>query len=232
MILRSPAPASELTELRLVSVNVGQPTFLGTVRGKRVSSAIRKEPVLDAELDLETLNLAGDRQADLRVHGGPDKAVYAYPSEHLERWQAELGLPMPGGFFGENLTTAGASESDVCIGDIWAWGEARLQISQPRSPCFKLALRAGRPDLPKRLTQNGRTGWYLRVLRPARVGTTGSLTLIHRDSHAVSVLDAHRAAFSTNASPDLIHRALLSPALAEAWRNHLQSRLELARQSS
>lgn len=120
MILRSPAPASELTELRLVSVNVGQPAFLGTFRGKRVSSAIRKQPVLEPQLDLDTLNLAGDHQADLHVHGGADKAAYAHPSEHLERWQAELGLPVPIGFFGENLTTAGAREADVCIGDIWA----------------------------------------------------------------------------------------------------------------
>jgi MOSC domain-containing protein YiiM len=159
-------------------------------------SAIGKRPVAAATLRLEVLNLEGDRQADLRVHGGPDKAVYAYPSEHLPRWNAELRTEpaMGPGTFGENLTTVGWLEDEVRIGDIWAWGEAYLQITQPRSPCYKLALVTGRPDLLKRLVESGRTGWYLRVLQPGRVPIAGPMRLVKRHPAGITVLDAHRAA--------------------------------------
>lgn len=213
-------------ELQLSSVNVGRPSVLGMRQGKRVRSAIRKQPVMADELDLDALNLAGDKQADLRVHGGPDKAVYAYPTEHLDSWQVELGVPTGIGFFGENLSTSGATERDVRLGDVWAWGEARLQISQPRSPCFKLALRAERPDIVARMIASGRTGWYLRVLQPGRVPTRGPLRLVERDPRAASVLETHRAAFADDASVDLVRRALASPGLANGWRARLRSRLD------
>jgi len=140
-----------MTVVRLVSVNVGLPAVIGTRQGRPVHSGIGKRPVAGTEtLKLGELNLEGDRQADLSVHGGAEKAVYAYASDHLPSWRAELLRPDIGvGFFGENLSTEGLIESDVAIGDVWAWGDALLQVAQPRWPCFKLTMRplpGQRPD--------------------------------------------------------------------------------------
>lgn len=181
-----------LTEVRLVSVNVGLPREIGTRRGQPIRSGIVKQPVTTDTLYLDLTNLEGDRQADLRVHGGPDKAVYAYPAEHLPRWNDELGVQFGPGAVGENLTTEGWLETDVRIGDVWAWGEARLQVTQPRQPCYKLATITGRPDILKRLVANGRTGWYLRVLEPGRVPIGGPITVIARGAANLTVLDVHR----------------------------------------
>src|SRR6478609_12234211 len=130
--------------VELATVNVGVPQVLVEQDGQRIYSAIAKQPVADGTaLWLSLLNLAGDGQADLSVHGGPDKAVYAYPSEHLAPWSEELGEDLGPAPFGENLSTRGVLESDVHIGDVWSWGAAHLQVSQPRWPCFKLALHRG-----------------------------------------------------------------------------------------
>jgi MOSC domain-containing protein YiiM len=162
--------------IRLAVVNVGTPTVLAEARGENVWSGIRKLPVAaSATLWLSSLNLSGDGQADLSVHGGVDKAVYAYPSEHLAPWTQELGEELGPAPFGENLSTIGALETDVRIGDMWSWGDALLQVSQPRWPCFKLALYRSRADIQQRMRAHGRTGWYLRVLGltpPASPSTT------------------------------------------------------------
>src|SRR5215212_10991697 len=182
------------SEVRLVSVNVGLFQVIGATRwGEPIHSGIVKQPVTAATIYLDALNLDGDRQADLTVHGGRDKAVYAYPVEHLPLWNEELGTDFGPGIFGENLTTAGWLEDEVRIGDVWGWGEARLQVSQPRSPCYKLATVTGRSDLLRRLVHTGRTGWYLRVLQPATVPISGPIQVIERDPAGISVLLAHRA---------------------------------------
>jgi MOSC domain-containing protein YiiM len=177
----------------LVSVNVAVPQVIGTRRGQPVLSAIGKQPVAVPDLTLDWLNLAGDRQADLRVHGGPDKAVYAYPAEHLPRWNNELGFdpPVGPGTFGENLTTTGWLEDEVHLGDIWSWGDALLQVTQPRSPCYKLALVTGRPELLRRFVATGRSGWYLRVLRPGIVPVAGPMTIVVQVSDAPTILEAN-----------------------------------------
>ncbi|HKG26164.1 MAG TPA: MOSC domain-containing protein [Thermomicrobiales bacterium] len=177
----------------LLSVNVAEPSDIGTRHGRPILSAIGKRPVASSTLRLDALNLAGDRQADLRVHGGPDKAVYAYPSEHLPRWNKELGgdLPFGPGTFGENLTTTGWLEDEVRLGDVWSWGEAVLQVTQPRAPCYKLAMATGRPELVKRFVESGRTGWYLRVLRPGIVPVAGPILVVGRQPGAATVLQAH-----------------------------------------
>ncbi len=183
----------------LVSVNVAQPRVIGRLqRGEPVLSGIDKRKVVEENLYLDLLNLEGDRQADLRVHGGRDKAVYAYPSEHLPRWNAELlpSSPFGPGSFGENLTTANWLEDMVCIGDVWSWGEALLQVVQPRSPCYKLALFTGYPDILRRLVETGRTGWYLRVLEAGTVPVKGPIHVVERHPDAFTVLDAHREIFS------------------------------------
>lgn len=189
-----PDPSLDLPAVTLLSVNVAEPQEIGTRRGHPVLSAIGKQPVSTPTLELTHLNLAGDRQADLRVHGGRDKAVYAYPSEHLPFWTAELGLdPLLGpGAFGENLTTAGWLEDAVRIGDVWAWGDALLQVSEPRFPCFKLAMTLGRPAVVRRMTANARCGWYLRVLRPGIVPVGGAAEVVSREPDALTVSQAFR----------------------------------------
>ena len=186
------APAAPaLATVQLVSVNVAEPQIIGTYRGQPVTSGIAKQPLAQETVALDWLNLAGDRQADLRVHGGRNKAVYAYPYEHVLRWNDELApeAPYGPGTFGENLTTRGWLEDAVHIGDIWAWGEALLQVSEPRYPCFKLGIRTGRRDIIKRMTVNGRSGWYLRVLQPGIVPIAGPITVVERALEAPTVLD-------------------------------------------
>jgi MOSC domain-containing protein YiiM len=209
-------------QLGLVSVNVAQPGLIGAFRGKPITSAIGKQPVLAEWIALDGTNLAGDRQADLSVHGGPDKAVYAYPMEHIRAWSEELGQDLGPGAFGENLTTKGALETEVGIGDIWAWGDARLQVSQPRQPCFKLATFRGRPDLPKKLVANGRTGWYLRVLQPARVPVAGPLQLFEPHPAAISVLAVHRARLFGQGTPEQLDAMVGLDALTASWREEIE----------
>jgi MOSC domain-containing protein YiiM len=213
--------------IELASVNTGVPTMLASVRGENVWSGIRKRPVEADVLWLSALNLSGDGQADLSVHGGPDKAVYAYPSEHLELWRRDLGEDLGPAPFGENLSTIGVGERDVCIGDVWSWGDAVLQVSQPRWPCFKLALYRGRPDVQAAMRRSGRTGWYLRVLDPGEVPAAGPIEVVHVDPAGISVEDAHLAMSDVHlAEPDAVRAVAAHGALADQWRRPLLDRLD------
>jgi MOSC domain-containing protein YiiM len=206
----------------LVSVNVGLPRYLGEHRGKPVESGIDKRPVTAEELWLDWVNLEGDGQAELDVHGGPDKAVYAYPSEHLAAWGEELGEEVGPAAFGENLTTSGWTEDDVRIGDRWAWGDAVLEVCQPRWPCYKLALHRGRGDIQRRFRQSGRTGWYLRVLRPGRVPVAGPITVLERHPAEASVRLLHDARSPRGGVPVEVVAALaLLEPLATEWKADL-----------
>ncbi len=223
------APPGMLPAITLVAVSVGLPQVIGTRRGQPVISGIRKRPVAGAWIALDPVNLDGDRQADLRAHGGVDKAVFAYPAEHLAAWSEEFSVrPALGpGSFGENLTVAGITEEQVCIGDVWAWGEALLQVAQPRWPCYKLAMATGIPDIVERFIETGRCGWYLRVLRPGRAPVPGPITIAGRHPAQVSVREAQRARLP-GASRGLMERVVAVDALAEAWRQPLVIRLEEA----
>lgn len=224
----SPADANRSGDgapLRLVSVNVGRPRQIGTQHGQPVLSGIGKESVGLADLDLSDINLTGDDQADRRVHGGPDKAVYAYPSEHLPLWNDDLGMDLGPGAFGENLTTAGLLEPDVCIGDIWTWGNAVLQVCQPRYPCFKLAMRLGRPDIIKRFLASGRSGWYLRVLHPGNVSLTAPIDVTERHPAATSVFATSRAILPGGVTPTELEAMIALAPLAESWKEGLRHRL-------
>ncbi len=215
-----------MTLVRLVAVNVGTPTVLGELKGDRVWSGIRKHPVdPESRLWLSWLDLAGDSQADLDVHGGPDKAVYAYPSEHLAPWADELGEVLGDAPFGENLSTVGVLEQDVHIGDIWRWGDARLQVTQPRWPCYKLNLLRG-VDIGPRFRASGRTGWYLRVLDTGEVPAAGPIEVTEADGAGISVHDAHLAMLDRHMSPERLREIAEHPALAEQWRAPLLRRLE------
>ena len=180
--------------MKLVSVQVGLPR---TVRwhGKPVSTGIYKEPVA-GRIMLHRFNLDGDQQADLTVHGGLDKAVYVYPSEHYPIWQAEFpDMPLPYGMFGENLTTEGLDESSVHIGDQFRIGEAVVEVTQPRMPCYKLGIRFARPDMPKRFHTSGRCGFYLVVLREGEVGAGDLWERIPQNDQQVSVIECYRQYF-------------------------------------
>lgn len=211
----------------LVAVHVGTPVLIASVETTRVWSGIRKQTVAPSErLWLSEMNLAGDGQADHSVHGGVDKAVYAYPSEHLVAWRDELGDELGPAAFGENLSTAGVLEADVCIGDVWTWGEATLQVTQPRWPCFKLAIHRQRADIQARFRASGRTGWYLRVLEHGEVPVAGPIEVAIRDDAGVSVLDAHLAMADVRVEDLHAAQAVVRhPALAEQWRAPLAQRL-------
>ena len=161
-------------------------------RGDIVTTSIFKDPVT-GRVRLDRLNLAGDQQSDLRVHGGPNKAVYAYPAEHYPYWREQLPeSPLPWGAFGENFTTDGLIETDVCIGDRFRIGSAELVVTQPRMPCFKLSVRFNRGDMVKRFVKAGRSGFYLRVVLEGEVGAGDAITLVDRDERGVSVAEHFR----------------------------------------
>jgi MOSC domain-containing protein YiiM len=208
-----------VTPVTIVSVNVAMPSVMGALhRGRPVKSGIDKRPVSGPTLHLGPTNLEGDGQADLAVHGGPDKAVYAYPSDHFPAWELELGTTFGPGAFGENLTVAGVTEEDVCVGDRWSWGDAVMEVCQPRTPCFKLALHHATSEVGRRMRLTGRCGWYLRVLRTGTVPTAGSITAEpHPD--AISIRAISTAASSGDAA--VIVRALRVEALAAEWREPL-----------
>jgi MOSC domain-containing protein YiiM len=168
---------------RLVSIQAGRPRAIAvqTAHGEQtVRTAIYKEPVL-SRVRVRRLNVDGDLQADLRVHGGPDKAVYAYDLAGYAHWRRELGVELPYGQFGENLTVVGLPESQVRIGDVYRIGGdggALLQVSQPRSPCYKLSLKMERPDFARAFVESGHTGFYLRVLEEGEIGAGDAIELV------------------------------------------------------
>lgn len=209
--------------VRILAVNVSRPKLLGYRKGEPVRSGIAKQPVMAETVAIDWLNIEGDGQADLRAHGGRDKAVYAYPCEHLPRWREELGYGDGPAAFGENLLTAGMDETEARVGDIWQWGTATLQIAQPRWPCYKLAMHSGNIYLPKHLIAANRCGWYLRVLEPGVAPVNAPVYITH-DPAGLTVHDAFIARRGLG-PVELVARALAHPALAEAWRAGLRNRL-------
>jgi MOSC domain-containing protein YiiM len=174
--------------IRVVSLNVGLPRKVNS-NGHEVITGIFKEPVAGRVM-LRRLNLDGDRQADLTVHGGVNKAVYAYPSEHYSYWREQLpSTELPWGAFGENLTTEGLREDEVHIGDRLRVGSALLTVTQPRLPCFKLGLKFGLDDMPKRFLLSQRTGFYLAVVKEGEVRAGDIIALEHRERKNPSVLE-------------------------------------------
>jgi MOSC domain-containing protein YiiM len=201
----------------LISIQVGTPRTVHT-ENQEVSTGIFKSPV-SGRLHLHWLNLDGDRQADLSVHGGRDKAVYAYPSEHYPFWENELpGVELPWGAFGENFTTAGLLENTVCLGDQFRIGTAMVVVTQPRLPCFKLNLKFERHDMIKRFLASRRSGFYLRVLHEGEVSAGDEIVQVHHDENRVSITDAMRIYLNEAPSNELIERALRVEYLAESWR--------------
>jgi len=210
--------------MRIISLNVGKPQLV-IVNDQPVSTGIFKEPIADRVM-LRTLNLDGDRQADLSVHGGPYKAVYVYPSEHYLFWKHELPeMELPWGMFGENLTTTGLFETETHIGDRFRVGSAELKVTQPRMPCHKLAIRFERNDIIKRFLVSERTGFYLSVLQEGEVGAGDEFELLKRNTSDVRVVDVVRLYSSDKRDLDLLRRAIASESLPNNWREHFRERL-------
>ena len=212
-------------DLKLISVNVGLPRVVMS-SGDPVSTGIFKEPVAGRVM-LRTLNLDGDRQADLSVHGGPSKAVYAYPSEHYDYWKHELPeMKLPWGMFGENFTTAGLFETELHIGDKFRVGSAVVIVTAPRMPCYKLGIKFGRSDIVKRFLASERTGFYFAVLQEGEVGAGDPLELIEKSEGSVKVIDITRLYTREKHNVGLLRRAIETEALPESWRSYFQHRLE------
>src|SRR5689334_10684317 len=210
--------------MKIISLNVGLPRLV-LRNDEPVSTGIFKEPV-GGRVQLRTLNLDGDRQADLSVHGGPYKAVYLYPSEHYAFWKQELpDMSLPWGMFGENLTTNGVLETETHIGDRFRIGSAELMVTQPRMPCYKLGIRFNRADIIKRFLVSERTGFYFSVLKEGDVGAGDDVELLERNASGVRVVDITRLYSSEKENVVLMRRAIATEALPESWRAYFLKRI-------
>jgi MOSC domain-containing protein YiiM len=221
------ADEAGMSTAHVVSVNVGLPHGVPW-RGRTVQTAIFKEPVA-GRVAVRHDNLAGDRQGDLRVHGGRAKAVYAYPAEHYPPWEAELGTPLAWGAFGENLTVAGLPlEDEVHVGDRLAVGSALLAVTQPRLPCFKLGIRFGRRDVIARMLAGGRTGFYLAIVEEGEVAAGDEIAIVERHPAAVPVSAITRTFGEDRADPDALERLATLEPLPAAWRKWARRQLAKA----
>ena len=216
-----------LADRRVVSVNVGLPREV-MWRGRMVTTGIYKEAV-EGRVALHTLNLDDDRQADLSVHGGKDKAVYCYPIAHYDYWRKELpGRELPMGMFGENFTTDGLLEESVQLGDRFSVGSAEVVLTQPRLPCYKLGVRFQSDDMVRRFLASGRTGFYLAVTREGEVGAGDEIKVISREANAVPVSAITRLYIAKRYGEDdvaLVRRALRVAALPDSWKEYFRERL-------
>ena len=211
--------------MKILSLNVGLPREVAW-QGKVVTTGIFKEPV-EGRTMMRKLNLDGDRQTDLTVHGGVSKAVYAYPSEHYDYWRTELpGVDLPWGMFGENLTTEGLLEDAVYIGDRFRVGEAEVMATEPRMPCYKLGIKFGRADIIKRFLASRRTGFYFAVKREGRVAAGDTVESIGRQQQAISVADITRLYVFQKNDLETLRRAVEVEALPENWKGYFQHQIE------
>ena len=213
--------------MKIVSLNVGMPREVSW-HGRSVETGIFKEPV-KGPLALRELNLDGDGQADLTVHGGAYKAVYCYPLENYEYWKKELpGRDLPMGMFGENFTTEGLLENEAHLGDRFSAGTAEVVVTQPRLPCYKLGVRFGADDMVKRFLASGRTGFYLAVTRQGEVGAGEEIKRISRDANAVPVTEIVRLYVAKRFAPedvDSLSKIMKIESVPEDWKDYFQERM-------
>ncbi len=210
--------------MKLISVNVGLPREI-TVGGKIVRTSIWKTPV-HGRVHVSTLNLNGDQQSDLSVHGGVDKAVYVYPSEHYSFWRTQLSdVELPWGAFGENFTSEGILDDQTRIGDRIRVGSAEFMVTQPRMPCFKLGIRFNRTDMVKRFLQSKRSGFYLAVIREGEVENGDAIEFTEKQETGVTITDIVNLYSVDSQNQALLRRATESPALPQSWKDYFRKRL-------
>lgn len=211
-------------DIQIVSLNVGKPRTIVSSDGE-LTTGIYKSPAPEGPIRLTELNFEGDGQADLVHHGGADKAICVYAMEHYPYWERELGLRLAPGAFGENLTVLGMTENNVCIGDIYAIGDIRLQVTQPRQPCYKLAKKYDLKEMPLRVQNTGFTGFYLRVLQPGMFDCSQPFTLWRRHPAGITVDFANRIKHHDKQNLDAVRTLLAVPELSANWRALLEKRL-------
>lgn len=210
--------------MKLISVNVALPR-LASYGMETVKTGIFKQPI-SGPVQLRTLNLDGDRQADLAVHGGPFKAVYGYPSEHYEFWRQELpGTQMPWGMFGENFTTEGLSERQLHIGDRLQIGSAVIVVRQPRIPCYKLAIKFRREDILARFLRSGRSGFYFSVEQEGTVQPGDSFEFLSRAPEAITIAEMNQLFARDPYNREFLDKAIATPALPEDWKDYFRKRI-------
>jgi len=210
--------------MKLISVNVGLPREV-TSGGKTVRTSIWKNPI-EGRVVVSKLNVYGDQQSNLAVHGGPNKAIYAYPSEHYSYWRSQLpDADLPWGAFGENFTTEGLLEDQVRIGDRLRAGSAEFVVTQPRTPCFKLEIRFDGADMIKRFLQTKRTGFYLAVLREGEVAAGDTIELGVRQESALTITDIFNLYTVESDNQELLRRAAEQPGLPDSWKEYFRKRL-------
>lgn len=210
--------------MKLISVNVSPPKEI-QYKGESVTTGIFKEPV-QGRIMLRKLNLDGDGQADLTVHGGAHQAVYVYPLEHYDYWKQKLGRQdLPYGQFGENFTVAEMREDQVHVGDIFRVGSAAVQITQPRVPCYKLAIRMNLPQFPKLFMASGRTGFYLRVLQAGEVGGGDMIERVEIAPEKMTVREIFHLAFRDHDDHEALEKALRVRGLSPGWHGMFAERL-------
>jgi len=210
--------------MKIVSVSVGRPREVQW-KGNSVETSIFKTPVSD-RVHVARGNIEGDEQSDLSVHGGPEKAVYAYPREHYDFWRRELpDTDLPWGSFGENLTTEGLLEDEVWIGDRYRVGTTELVVTQPRMPCYKLAIRFGRTDMVKRFLKSGRSGFYLSVDREGELGAGDMIERLARSDKRLTVADVVSLYATDSDNQTLLESASAHPSLPAGWREYFRKRL-------
>lgn len=211
--------------MKVLSVNVGLPREV-TWRGKSIVTGIYKEPVA-GRVPLSRLNLDGDRQADLRVHGGPEKAVYVYPSESYELWSRERPeLAFGPGAFGENLTTEGLIDDDVSVGDRFRIGSAEVVVTQPRLPCFKLGIKMGRDSFVTEFLERGLLGFYLAVAKEGDVAAGDPIVELERDEQGLRVTEVARLYVRGRDDVEGMRRAAATDALPQSWRDYFERRID------
>jgi MOSC domain-containing protein YiiM len=212
--------------MKLISLNVAKPR-LAIYQGATINTGIFKQPV-SGRLALRTLNLDGDRQADLTVHGGSYKAVYAYPSEHYEYWRREMpGVDLPWGMFGENFTTEGLWEDELHVGDRLRIGSSTVMVRQPRMPCYKLAAKFERDDMIERFLRSGRSGFYFSVEQEGEVGKDDSFELISQNRDGITIAEMNLLFLQEKYNRDLLQKAIATTALPESWREYFLPRLNV-----
>jgi MOSC domain-containing protein YiiM len=216
--------------MKVLSVNVALPRLI-TWKGQTFNTGIFKKPIAGPVM-MRQLDFDGDRQADLSVHGGPYKAVYAYPSEHYEFWRKELpGMELPWGQFGENLTTEGLDEADTHVGDVLRIGKATVQVTQPRVPCFKLAAKFQRDDILKRFLQSGLSGFYFSVIEEGLVAAGDAIERLQEDENGIAVSDINKL-FNCGTDRALLRRVTQLEALPVDWREHFAEQLAMLERHS
>ena len=221
---RSPLGVGRPRSVKVVSLNVARPRLV-VYNGVTINTGIYKQPVW-GPVQLRTLNLDGDRQADLSVHGGPNKAVYAYPSEHYSFWRQELpGTELPWGMFGENFTTSGLTEDDIHVGNRFQIGSAIIMARQPRVPCYKLAAKFQCDDILERFLLSGRSGFYFSVETEGQVATDDAFGLLDRELDGITIAEMNRLFVREKYNRELLQKALNSAALPEEWRDYFARRL-------